>query len=108
MDNKENLTPEQEQILEQGFKVIDEQFVKIINLGALETNSIISFRVDQSNLDLIMSLPLLCEKYANIFKEKNIGVIILGPSESIETLNEKQMNKIGWFKKEESRIITLS
>lgn len=108
MQNTENLTPEQEKILNEGFAKIDKEFCQVINLEQLENNSVILFRVDQSNIDLIMSLPLLCEKYSPIFKEKNVGIILLGPTERVEFLKEDQMNKLGWIKKEQSRIITLS
>ena len=96
--NIDNLPTEQKELFEKTFTEIDNQFVSTVQLEKLEKNDVIVFRINKDNLNLIMSLPILCEKYKDVFTPKNISILIMGPDEKIEILNEKEMNRLGWIK----------
>lgn len=104
----QTLTAEQKELFEKSFNEVDQKFVEIVQLDKLEQNSVLIFRVARENLNLIMSLPILCEKYKDVFQPKNIAILVVGPDEKVESLNEQEMNRIGWERKDKSRIITLS
>lgn len=99
------LTAEQETQLNLIFDKFEEKFLTILNIEKLEKNSIIFIRADPANIDFIMALPLLASKYKERFQDKNIAVVICGPDDRIEVLDEKKMNALGWEKKEKSLII---
>ena len=77
---------------------LDKLFVQAINLDKLDDNTILVFKVDESNMNLIMSLPHLCEKYEKILKEKNTGIIVIKQTEEVSALNEEQMAAMGWVR----------
>ena len=77
----------------------------ILNIGSLEKNSLILFRVDEVSPAIYGAIDRLEQLYGEIFKEKNISFLILRPDTKIETLNEKQMQSMGWQKKDKSLII---
>lgn len=101
-----SLSEEQEQQLKLIFDRFEEKFLTILQIDKLENNSLIFFKVDPDNVDFIMSLPIIAKKYEPQFREKNIGIVITGPKDGVEVINEKQMEKLGWQKKEKSLIIT--
>ena len=102
------LTPEQEKEIAADLLVADNRFVNIIQFDKLENNSVLIFRIAEDNLNLIMALPLLCEKYKDILKAKNTAILIVSPDENVELLNEDKMRQMGWVRQEQKRIITLS
>ena len=92
--------------LEKNFDKADAEFCQKINLNTLEPNSVLVFRIANENMGVIMSLPLLAKKYEEILKTKNIAILIVSPGESVETLDERSMARIGWYKKEPTLIVT--
>ncbi len=105
-NNLNLLTPEEHQKLDEVLAKFDEKLVKIINFDKLEKNSVIFFEISPNvSYEFIMSLPTLLEKYESIIKGKDISVVIMPVGGSIKTLNEKEMEEVGWTKKDKSLII---
>lgn len=105
-NNEESpLTDEQIKQINTIFDKFEEKFVQIFNVDKLEKNSVIFIKADPTNVDFIMALPLIAKKYETQFKAKGIAMVIAGPGDSVEVLDEKQMSQLGWEKKEKSLII---
>jgi hypothetical protein len=98
---------EQAAIIKETLENSEKKFHQIINLEALEKNSIIVFKLVPESVDILISLPFLVEKMKNVLTEKNIAILVVNPEDDISTLSEKEMNRVGWERKEKSRIITL-
>lgn len=81
------------------------QYLKILSLDTITPNSIIFFKVEKDNVRFLMNLPRLVEKHRSLIKEKNLSFVILGPEESVETLDPDQLSSLGWEKKEKPNII---
>jgi hypothetical protein len=80
----------------------------IINPADIKENSVVLFKIKEVTQGLLMALAQLQQRYGNQLRMKNITLMILGADDKIETVDEEQMAKAGWEKKEKSRIITLS
>lgn len=78
---------------------------KIIEVEKIQPNSVILFKLKEVNPTYIEMLKAFRDRYIEILKEKNVTCVILQSSDTIEVMPEPEMNKIGWFKKEESKII---
>ena len=91
------------QALERGEK----KFFQIVDLEKLEKNSILVFKLVPESIDILISLPFLVEKMKDILTEKNIAVMIMNPEDDMSVLSEKEMNRLGWEKKDKPRLITL-
>jgi hypothetical protein len=85
-----------------------DQYLKILSLDTITPNSIVFFKVKQDNIKFLINLPTLVEKYRPLIKEKNLSFVLLGPEEDIETLDPESLAKLGYEKKEKSRIIQLT
>ena len=106
LESNRELAIEKQEQLNETVTQADERFVKKIELDKLENNSVLVFKISNDNIKVIMSLPILVKKYEAILKSKNIAILIVGPDEGVETLDEKAMAKLGWVRKEPSLIIT--
>jgi len=84
------------------------ELVSLISISDLKENSIIFFRINKFSEGLLGAFTVFNDRYGKIFKDKNITMMLLEDGAEVGTLNEKEMNLQGWFKKEEKRIITLS
>ncbi len=79
----------------------------IINPGDIKENSVVLFRIKEVTEGLLRALAQLQLRYGEQFRKKNITMMILGTEDKVSTMNEEQMNKAGWEKKDKNRIITL-
>lgn len=107
IQNTELSAEQQEKLIANAIAEADVKFHEIIPLESLEKNTVIAFRINPNNINFILSIPMLCKKYEAPLKEKNISILILSPDDKIETLDEKNMNRLGWEKKDKKAIITL-
>lgn len=100
-------TPEQpkEAVLEGAVDLIK------INIDELKDNSVLVIKIAPEGMhqrqaatqQIAMALRPLAPK----IKEKNMCLLVMATGETMEVLDEAQMNQIGWEKKDKSRIITL-
>lgn len=80
-----------------------------INVDELKPNSVLVVKINPEGMhqriaasrQIVMALQPVIEK----LREKNIIIIIMANEETIETLDEEQMSKMGWTKKDKSLII---
>lgn len=81
---------------------------KIINLDEMKPNSLIAFKIKEDKLEgSIDVLRYVHDRYGKLLREKNCTIIVLEDGVNLEELDENSMNRAGWFKKEQKRIITL-
>lgn len=83
------------------------EIASIINFGNLKENDVVVFRINKLTVGLLQALKTLDSRYGKDLKDKNVTIMCLGPGDSIETVDEKQMGLYGWEKKNKNRIITL-
>lgn len=81
----------------------------IIDFNELKPNSVVIIKISPEGMQQRMAasqqIAMALKPILPLTKEKNICFIIMGNGETMESLEEEQMNAIGWHKKEESRII---
>jgi hypothetical protein len=79
------------------------------NFDELKPNSVVVIKIDQKGdqqrMAATQQIAMALRPLRDIIKAKSIAFIVMGSQESFEVLPEEQMNAVGWFKKEESRII---
>jgi len=80
-----------------------------INVDELKPNSVIVIKIAtegmQQRMAATQQIAMALRPIASKIKEKNIVIIVMANEESMESLDEEQMNRMGWFKKEQSIII---
>ena len=83
--------------------------VGTINFEELKSNSVVIIKIApegmQQRIAATQQITAALRPFKDKIKEKNIAFIVMGTGETMETLDEEQMNTIGWVKKTESRII---
>lgn len=105
MEKSNNNNTKQEESTEQNKEALE--FVGKLELNSLKKDTILKIKIN--NAEALMSvLLILKERYSNVIQEKNVTVLALGKDDSVEELDESQMEAFGWVKKNKSRIITLS
>lgn len=109
MENEQKTKPltETERLAQAPIKELIE-LEAIINPGDIKENSVVLFRIKDVTDGLLRALAQLQTRYGQQFRMKNITMMILGENDKIEIVDEAQMNKAGWEKKNKNRIITLS
>lgn len=80
---------------------------KIIEIDKLSDNSVIIIRAEKIDNTLYSVVQNFLDNYGNILEKKRCNLLILSNQSDISAISENQMNKYGWFRKEEKRIITL-
>lgn len=79
---------------------------KIVNLDELKENSVIALRFPEPTPLVIKIVSMFGQRYGDQLRKKNISVILIGPDDNIETLDEVKMEQLGWVRKQEkSRLI---
>jgi hypothetical protein len=78
---------------------------KIFKMDEVSSNSIICYKIQDIGKWIIPVLTNFETKYGKMLKEKNISLLVMREKDSIETVTESQLNKMGWYKK--GKIITL-
>ena len=84
------------------------ELVSLINISDLKENDVLFFRINNISPAMLGAFQSLNDRYGKIFRDKNVSIIAVKENDKIEKLDEKQMNEMGWFKKNQKRIITLS
>lgn len=85
-----------------------EQSIKldsIIDLNTISSNSLIIFRVPQVNENVYKAIEGLKGQFLEQIKDKNITFLVMKPDSKIESVDEKYMESIGYYRKDKSRII---
>ena len=77
----------------------------------VKTNSVLVIKIDASNPTRFGQFQQsivkhLLEPRMEMLKEKKLSIVFMGTNDDISVLDEKEMNKLGWFKKEKNLIIT--
>ena len=80
-----------------------------INIDELKTNSVIVIKINadgiQQRVAATQQIAMALRPVAPKLKEKGVVLIVMANDESMEVLDQEQMNTMGWFKKEQSSII---
>ena len=80
-----------------------------ININELKTNSVIVIKINADGIAqrvaATQQIAMALRPVAPKIKEKGVVLIVMANDESMEVLDEEQMNAMGWFKKEQSSII---
>lgn len=83
--------------------------VTVLNLDTIQPNSILVIKIDvPSPLHKMAAAPSfakLLQPHGQKLREKNVTVMLMMATESIDIVSEKEMNAAGWEKKEKSLII---
>ena len=82
-----------------------------LNWDALTDNSVLVIKIDASNPMRFSQfqhalVTSLLQPRKELLKQKKISVVFMGTQDDIAVLEEKEMNRLGWYKKEKSLIIT--
>jgi len=77
--------------------------LEVISLNDLPTNSFLVIRVDVPGPmeKYIAARDMAAElmRHKDVFKEKQVTIMIMTPKEGLEILTEAEMNSAGWFRK---------
>jgi hypothetical protein len=77
----------------------------IIEVDNIKPNSVVIFRISKPNQSILSSIQNFVSMYGDKLQEKQCSLLVLGKNAQIEVLNEEEMNKAGWEKKNKSLII---
>ena len=77
----------------------------IICVDGLSDNSILIFKVNDSSKAVVQSIQHIMDFYGDILEKKRCYIVAMKGDQKIEALSEKDMNALGWFKKEEKSLI---
>ena len=72
---------------------------KIVEIDKLTDNSVVIFRIKQMSSGLIAMLETFACRYGDKLRERNISIMVLQGSDTLETLDSTQMENLGWVKK---------
>ncbi len=78
---------------------------KILNVSSLKDNDVVFFKIKELTPGLASVIKAFSERYGKTLKERGISIMIISEDVKIEVLDEKEMNRVGWYKK--GKIITL-
>jgi len=78
--------------------VLPFELSEILNIGDLKENDVVIFKAE--NLDDSQKLlGSIFGRYRDELRKKNVSVMLIKNTDSIEVLNEEHMNAAGWHKK---------
>jgi len=100
----------QKALVESGEAYVPAQEIKSININDLKENSILLIKINaehgmQQRMAATQQIARALQPLNDKIKAKKIVLIVMADNETIEVLDEEQMGKHGWFKKEPSLII---
>lgn len=79
----------------------------IIEIDKIQPNSAIILQCTEEFDDVLMQvLQAIGQRYGAKLRAKGCIMLALKKGNGLETVDEKWMNKQGWFRKSENRIIT--
>lgn len=85
-----------------------EKIVKI-NFDELKPNTVIIIKIApegiQQRILATQQIAKALQPFRDKIKERGIVLLVMSTDETFETVDEEQMNSMGWFKKEVNRII---
>jgi hypothetical protein len=81
---------------------------KIFKLDEVPNNSIICYKIQDIGKWIIPVIENFSNKYGKLLKDKNLQLLVLREKDSLESVSEAQMEKMGWIRKNKSKIITLN
>lgn len=83
--------------------------VTVINVNEIKDNSILIVKIDvpspMHKMAVAPTFAKLLSPYGPKLREKNVTVMLMLATESIDIISEEEMNRAGWEKKEKSLII---
>lgn len=83
--------------------------ITTLNLDDIKPNTILVFNLNvdtpEEKMFATPSLAKLLAPFTSILKEKKVSIMVMSKNETIEQVDEADMNRAGWFKKEKSLII---
>lgn len=77
---------------------------QLIDFNNLKENSVIVFKIQDFTPDTLKMIEGIATRYGQQIRAKNCSLIVMRGNDSLETLDEKEMNQAGWYKK--GKIIT--
>ena len=78
---------------------------KLIEVDNIKPNSVVIFRINKPNQVILSSIQNFVSMYGDKLQEKQCSLLVLGKDANLEILDEAEMNKAGWEKKNKSLII---
>ena len=85
----------------------DLEFIKSLNIDEIEPNTILVLRINRFEDSVIHTIQTLSDNYGKLLQDKGCSFLIMSKDTDISTVSEKEMNRIGYFKREDKKIITL-
>lgn len=80
-----------------------------INFEELKPNSVIIIKIDpegmQQRIAATQQIAMALRPFMSKAKEKGIAFILMSDTESMDVVDEIEMNRLGWYKKEKSQIL---
>jgi len=84
--------------------------VTVIDFEQLKDGSVVIIKIApegmQQRIAATQQIAMALRPSRDIIQQKKLAFIVMGVGEGMEVLDEEQMNRLGWHKKEESRIIS--
>ncbi len=105
-DEQENPSPEEPRL---NIEVPEADEIVVINFDEIKPNSVLIIKIKADSVSqritATQQIATALRPLREQIREKNVVLVVMSTEESFETVNEEQMNKFGWYKKEESSII---
>lgn len=97
----ENLNRFIKEILKTNSKIIDSKdFIEYIKKLDVKDGDVVIVKLSDNPKK---GLEILMDQVKSILKDRKAGILLIPKEISIETMSEKEMNSIGWFKREDYR-----
>jgi len=81
---------------------------QIIDMESLNRNSVVVIRLhgdEGHRIRMHQAFTRFFETKKTVFNEKKLTVLFLTEGDSIETIPEKEMNAVGWYRRDKSLIV---
>lgn len=89
---------------------VELKLVEIIDFDKLPDNGIVIVRVKENSPQVQMAfanqLHYINSQLSDVMKKKKLVIMLTDKDFTFESVDEAAMNQVGWFKKEEKRIIS--
>lgn len=84
--------------------------MQVIDINNLPDKSVIVIKIGQENIQqriaATQQIGMALRPLQDLIKEKNLSFIVMGHNESMNVLSEKDMETLGWIRKQARLIIT--
>ena len=100
----------QQEIIDSGEMDIPAQEIKTINIDSVPENSVLLIKINaehgmQQRVAATQQIARALQPLNDKIKAKKIVLIVMATDEDMSDLEEAEMNKMGWYRKEPSLII---